>query len=264
MDFTDVHFRAATLAKMSGMYLLLPEGPGPFPVLYLLHGLSDNHTGWLRRTSIERYMDKVPMIVVMPDGHRSFYVNDSRPGGNPYEDHIVKDVIGFVDRAFHTIPDRRARAVAGLSMGGYGAMMLALRHPDVFSVACSHSGALAAFHTPRKELPLLQELAAGVPAGKYDCFALAMKLKGPRAKGTRGKAPAGKRAAGDLAIRFDCGDTDFLLEDSRAFHAHLDLLGIEHTYEEFPGDHNWGYWDVHIQDTVRFIQANLPAWRAKG
>jgi putative tributyrin esterase len=248
MAFLDVHFRGSSLAKWSNMYVIVPEGAGPFPVLYLLHGLSDDHSIWLRRTSIERYMDGVPMIVVMPDGHRSFYINDPRPAGQPYEDHIVQDVIGFVDSTFRTIPDRGARAIAGLSMGGYGAMMLALRHPDLFSVACSHSGALLCFHGEHKERPLLDELTPLFPAGKYDCFALARQLKASSTK---------------LAIRMDCGHDDFIVEDSRAFHAHLAELGIDHVYEEFPGDHNWAYWDVHIQDTIRFVRQNLGAMRAR-
>lgn len=247
MALVEARFQAKHLGKMSSLYVLLPEGAGPFPVLYLLHGLSDDHTGWIRRTSVERYMDNVPMIVVMPDGHRSFYINDGRPGGNPYEDHIIKDVVGFVDETFRTIPQRQARAVAGLSMGGYGSMMLALRHPDLFSVACSHSGALAAFHRPCPELPLLQELTSAIEPGQYDCFALAAKRK--------------ESSAGELAIRFDCGDKDFLLQDSQDFHAHLEKLGIAHSYTEFPGDHNWDYWDLHIQDTIGFIRQNLPALR---
>jgi S-formylglutathione hydrolase FrmB len=190
-------------------------------------------------------MDNVPMIVAMPDAHRSFYVNNPAPGGSPYEDHIIKDVIGFVDTTFRTIPQRGARAVAGMSMGGYGAMMLGFKHADLFSVACSHSGAVGAFHHPRPEVPLLQDLSSAIDISQYDCFALAQKQK--------------ERPAGELAIRIDCGDKDFLLQDNRDFHAHLEQLGIAHSYAEFPGDHNWAYWDVHIQDTIRFIRQKLPA-----
>ena len=139
MAFCEMHFFGASIGKQSSMCVIVPEGEGPFPVLYLLHGLSDDHTIWHRRTSIERYVDGRRLIVVMPDGHRSFYCNDERPGGLAYEDHITQDVVGFVDRTFKTIPHRGARAIAGLSMGGYGAIVLSLRHPNLFSAASSHS-----------------------------------------------------------------------------------------------------------------------------
>ena len=134
MALCSVQLFGESIQKASGMNVILPDAQGPFGVLYLLHGLSDDHTIWCRRTSIERYAAELPLIVVMPDGHRSFYCNDPRPGGCAYEDHIVTDVVGFVDRTFPTIADRAGRAIGGLSMGGYGAMMLALRHPDLFSV----------------------------------------------------------------------------------------------------------------------------------
>lgn len=103
MALCSVQFPGGSIQKASGMNVILPEGDGPFPVLYLLHGLSDDYTIWSRRTSIERYVAELPLVVVMPDGHRSFYCNDPRPGGCAYEDHVVMDVVGFVDRTFRTI-----------------------------------------------------------------------------------------------------------------------------------------------------------------
>ncbi len=242
MALLDVHFFGESIQKNSGMNVILPAGEGPFPVLYLLHGLSDDYTIWHRRTSIERYAAELPLIIVMPDGHRSFYCNDPRPGGCAYEDHIVADVVGFVDRTFRTIPDRRGRAIGGLSMGGYGAMMLALRHPDVFSVVASHSSAFFFAHQALPERDQVNTFADVLPAGKYDCFALTEKHKrsGPR-----------------LAIRFDCGTEDFLLAANRGFHAHLQALGIVHEYAEFPGVHNWDYWDEHVRQSLSFVLAHL-------
>ena len=242
MAFCDIHFWGPSIQKQSSMYVLVPDGKGPFPVLYLLHGLSDDHTTWLRRTSIERYVSGLPLMVVMPDGHRSFYINDPRAGGMAYEDHIVKDVVGFVDRAFPTIRARRGRAIAGMSMGGFGAMMLAMRHPDMFCIACSHSGALGRFHEPSKDRPEVRALAAALPGDRYDCHALARKLKAARKR---------------LAIRIDCGTEDFLIAHNRAFHALLEKLGIPHIYEEFPGVHDWAYWDAHIRETLKFVMEKI-------
>ena len=227
--------------------VILPEKmKGPFPVFYLLHGLSDDHTRWLRRTQIEAYVEKLPLIVVMPDGGRSFYTDAV---GNPraaHETAIVRDLIGFVDSTFQTIPTRAGRVIAGLSMGGYGAMKLALKHPDLFCAAVSHSGALdfagRKFDPQddwgREWVPIF---GANPKGGSEDCFALAEHID-------RAKLPA---------LRFDCGTEDFLIEENRAFHAHLQKLGIAHEYVEHPGAHTWGYWNEHVQETLAFFTKAL-------
>ena len=242
MALLDVRFDGVSINKQSSMLVLMPPGKGPFPVLYLLHGLSDDHTIWLRRTSIERYIQGLDLIVVMPDGHRSFYVNDPRPGGLAYEDHITKDVVGFCDRVFPTIPRREARAVAGLSMGGYGAMMLALKNPGLFGAAVSHSGALA--FSPNNP-DNFRHLAEALD-NRYDCHRLATALK----RSKKHKMPA---------LRIDCGIDDGLIEHNRRFHAHLAKSGIAHEYAEHPGAHSWAYWDAHIQETIPFVMRHLKA-----
>lgn len=245
MALCDVRFRAEAIDKHTAMNVILPDGDGPFPVLYLLHGLSDDYTIWLRRTSIERHVKDMPLIVVMPDGHRNWYCNDPRPEGLAYEDHIVRDVVGFVERTFPAATGRRARAIAGLSMGGYGALMLAMRHPDKFSVACSHSGAvgfLSSAVEPPKARPDKIALAEVLPRDKYDCFLLAERLAGGPEK---------------LSLRLDCGTDDFLIEHNRLFHAHLERLGVEHVYREYPGAHEWSYWDEHVVETLQFAADRL-------
>jgi putative tributyrin esterase len=242
LAYCSLHFYGNAISKQSGLVVITPEGrEGPFPVLYLLHGLSDDQTGWARWTNLERYAGEHRLIIAMPDGHRSFYVNSPPPAGLAYEDHIVKDVVGFMDSTFQTIPHRRGRAVAGLSMGGYGAIMLAMRHPDIFAAAASHSGAVGFAHTPSTRADI-EQITKTLPAGKYDCYRLARKLKGIRVR---------------PAIRLDCGVDDFLIESNRKFHAHLDKLGISHVYEEYPGQHNWEYWDRHIGQTLAFTMEHV-------
>lgn len=243
MALLQVHFEGNAIGKQSSMLVLMPAGKGPFPVLYLLHGLSDDHTIWLRRTSIERYVGGLDLIVVMPDGHRSFYVDDPRPNGLAYEKHITQDVVGFCDRVFPTIPRRGARAVAGLSMGGYGACMLALKNPGLFGCAVSHSGALGFAHGPLAHRPELDPLTEAI-GRKYDCFKLASDLK----KEGRRDRPA---------LRIDCGKDDFLLEHNRRFHAHLDRIGYTHDYVEHAGAHSWEYWDEHIRETLPFVMEHV-------
>lgn len=243
MALLKIHFPAASLGKQAAMYAILPPGKGPFPALYLLHGLSDDYTIWQRRTSIERYVEGKGLIVVMPDGARSFYCNDPRPAGAAYEDHIIKDVIGFIDETFHTIPRRDARAIAGLSMGGYGTLMLAMKHPDMFSAACAHSSAINFSHSSDPGMERINIIADTLPRdGRYDLYLLAQKVA---------------KARNRPALRMDCGRSDGLLKENRQFHAHLRKIGFKHEYREYPGNHNWAYWDEHIRESLEFILARV-------
>jgi S-formylglutathione hydrolase FrmB len=225
MAIAHVNYFNKALQKEVAFYALLPdrqEKPGPYPVYYLLHGLSDDYTAWLRWTSIERYVRELPLIVVLPDGDRYWY--SDIPDGPPYEKALVGDLIPYVDSIFPTVASREGRVIGGLSMGGYGAMKLALKYPEMFCSVAGHSGAYRAKKDARF-------------AGLTDCcFELAEQLVGKEAP----------------AIRFDCGVDDFLLDHNREFHAHLERLGIPHEYWEFPGAHTWEYWDLHVQEAIAF------------
>ena len=248
MALCEFHLNQNTaLEKMTSFTAIVPDDkPGPFPVLYLLHGLSDDHTAWARRTSLERYVDGLPLIVVMPNGERSFYTDAKERMKSAFETYIVQDIVGFVDRTFRTIPVREGRVVAGLSMGGYGAVKFALKYPDKFCAAVSHSGAVdfargdftRSDDWGREWRPVMGSHPAG---GPDDIFALSETIDHTHLP----------------ALRFDCGVDDFLLDHNRALHAHLTALGIPHEYEEHPGEHNWDYWDKHIQDTLKFFGSVL-------
>jgi S-formylglutathione hydrolase FrmB len=245
--FLQIDFTGKCLGKESSMNVICPQEPGPYPVLYLLHGHSDNASAWYRRSSIERYVDDLKLIVVMPDGWLSYYCNDPRPGGLAYEDHIIKDVIRTVDRMLPTIPERRGRGIVGLSMGGYGAMKLAMKFPDIFAAASSHSGAVDICRVGRDHHNLTHagQVARTVTEDSDDnCFHLARQLA------ARSDRPA---------LRIDCGVDDFLIEDNRRFHTLLEELDIEHAYAEYPGEHTWDYWDEHVQETIDFMAEHLAS-----
>lgn len=246
MPVCEIHLTADNaLEKMTAFTVILPavKQPGPYPVFYLLHGLSDNHTAWVRNTSLERYVAPWPLIVVMPNGERSFYTDSITHPRAAFETFIMRDLIGFVDRMFQTIPTREGRCVGGLSMGGYGALKLALKHPSVFRAAASHSGAVRRPTNPSPELrpEILQIFGESAAGGPNDLFALA-------ARADRATLPA---------LRLDCGVDDFLIEDNRELHTELERLGIPHEYAEHPGVHDWAYWDLHIQDTLAFVVREL-------
>jgi putative tributyrin esterase len=247
MAFATINYFSQSLKKASSFNIVFPDDlPRPWSVFYLLHGLSDDHTIWMRRTSIERYVAGLPLVVVMPDGGRGWYTNAASPAGLAYEDDLIKDVVGLVDRTFPVKAGRSGRAIGGLSMGGYGAIKLALKHHETFASANSHSGALAfARRDPVNARELSPEFTAifgDHPKGSdNDPFALVERID-------HGRIPA---------MRIDCGADDFLLEDNRSFHKHLESMKIPHEYAEFPGTHEWAYWDKHVQEAVAFHARNL-------
>lgn len=243
MALAHVHYWSPALQKQCGMFITLPDGDvGRLPVVWQLHGLSDDYTIWQRRTSIERYAERYRVLVAMPDGGRAFYCDS--PLGR-WEQHIL-DSVAFVERTFPVIAAREGRAIGGLSMGGYGAMKIGLKHPDVFCSIAAHSGVIDVGE--RAALSDVAEKRAifgrGVPSGD-DCFALARthaRRRGPKP-----------------ALRIDCGSEDFLIEHNRRFHAHLAKLKVAHEYEEHPGAHNWDYWDLHVDAALRFHRRQFDA-----
>lgn len=247
MAFCELRYFSPALGMQTAANIILPETParpGPYPVFYLLHGLSDDYTIWCRRTSLERYVSDLPLIVVMPDGGRGFYTDALE--GFAYETSIMTDLIGLIDRTFPTKKERTGRCIGGLSMGGYGAIRLALRFPDMFCSAVSHSGAMGfgqgVFDGEDAWAKEMRRIVGVKPAGGInDLFALAEKVD-------RDLLPA---------LRIDCGTEDFLIEANRAFHTHLTALNIPHEYEEFPGGHTWEYWDTHILSALAFHARNL-------
>mgnify|MGYP000865125711 CR=1 FL=1 len=246
MASSTVHFYGEALQKASAFDIILPDGQwkGPFPTMYLLHGLSDDHTIWRRNTSIERYAAGLPLVIVMPDTHRQFYADS--PDGYPYEQHIIRDVIGFVESRFNVVRKREGRAISGLSMGGYGAMMLGLKHWNLFASIASHSAVFKPWsmeHREELQPEILRIFGQSPDGGFYDPYALAESC------------PEGQRPQ----IRFDCGTDDFLLEQNQAFHRFLNSKKIKHTYKENPGAHRWEYWDAHIQESIAFHWKALAA-----
>ena len=244
MSLCDVHWSSSILAKKVGMFVILPEvGTPPFATYYLLHGLSDDYTVWQRRTRVEWYVREMPLIVVMPDGFRGFYTDNA--DGPEYARYLAEEVVGFVERNFPARAGREARCVGGLSMGGYGALRLALGYPRLFASANSHSGALmhGSRNVPRPDGPLspaeFRRIFGNAPAGSdHDLVTLARRAKGSGAAMPR--------------LSIDCGTDDVLLDDNRAFHRELTRLDVAHEYREFPGGHTWDYWDEHVQDALRF------------
>jgi S-formylglutathione hydrolase FrmB len=257
MAWSTLHWKSDVIGKQTTAQVLLPEtGKGPFPVFYLLHGLSDDSSTWLRRSRIEWYVRELPMIVVMPDGYRSFYTN--AVSGTDFARHIGVELPSFIERNFQARPERAARAIGGLSMGGYGALRVGLGHADRFCSINSHSGAVGWGNFDYKTGP------AGPASlkGRGEEFMKELAgIFGDNPRGTEhdlGILAARALKAGNLpGLLLDCGTEDFLIEDNQAFHSELTAAGVPHLYREFPGTHSWDYWDLHIKEALVFHARNL-------
>lgn len=244
-------FFSEVLGLCCSMDVILPQlPPGKrgkgrrlFATLYLLHGLSDDHTIWQRRTSIERYVADMPLAVVMPAVGRSFYTDMAH--GLRYWT-FVSEELPALCRGFFPLSARREDTfVAGLSMGGYGAFKLALRCPDRFAAAASLSGAL--------DIAGLIEADPSRGAEMANVFGDLTRLRRSD-NDLLHLAEVLARSRGPKPRLFQwCGTGDFLYPCNIAFRDHARRLGLDLTYSEGPGDHQWAYWDQHIQDVLRWL-----------
>ena len=213
------------------------------PVLYLLHGLSDDASAWTRYTSIERYVEALGLAVVMPQVQRSFYLDQAH--GGRYWQHLTEEVPAVVDSFFRLSRRRERTFVAGLSMGGYGAVKWALQHPERFAAAASLSGALdLAGRQRRGDLsPDVEDAVLGgrdIQGSDDDLLALL--------------ARRGGAALPELPVLYVCcGEQDELLDESRTFVDAARQAGIAVTSDVEPGAHEWGYWDHKIQDVLAWL-----------
>ncbi len=250
MALIRYEFYSNALEKNTGAYVVLPEHPvrksgnGKFKVLYLLHGLGDDYTKWLRRTPIERYAKDDDWVIVMPDGGKSFYVNS--PYGDAYGDYMGEELPEIMKATFSFISEKREDTfVAGLSMGGYGSMRLALTYPDRFSAVACFSGALDPdrwFENYPEERYVYKRVfgsAGAVKNTENDPFYLAGKLK--------------EQGADIPRIYISCGTEDSIYPESVSFRKCLDSHEIPYTYEEWEGNHDWVFWDASIQKALKWF-----------
>ena len=251
MALISCDFYAETLEVGTSMTVLLPQQPAsdPPPVLYLLHGLTDDHTAWSRRTSIERYAEEKGLAVVMPQVHRSFYADEAY--GMRFWEFLSDELPSVVERFFRVSAQRADTYVAGLSMGGYGAIKWALRRPEKFAAAATLSGALDLAYIQEFDLrPHMRALVARVFADRTvagsddDLLHLITK---------KGKYP-------DLLLR--CGTEDRLVEQNERFVAACTKADVPIDAAFGPGDHDWAYWDTEIQTVLDWLP--LPGKKAAG
>lgn len=220
------------------------EGREQLPqVLYLLHGSSDDDTIWLRRTSIERYVSNKNLVIVMPNAHLSFY-SDIK-GGFSYWKYLTEELPAKVASFFRVSSKREDTFAAGLSMGGYGAIKMVLARPDQYYAGASLSGALYLDDrfTEGEMGKVLNYIHGSYDAYKNTISDLLFTL------GRISKLQEADRPK----LYACCGTEDFLYEDNQIFRNKCKELGVALTYEEEKGEHEWGYWDMKIQDVLKWL-----------
>jgi enterochelin esterase-like enzyme len=231
-----------------------------YPVVYLLHGYTDNESGWVQFGEVGWAVDRAiaagevpPMIIVMPDGGVSWYINDAA-GKVRWEDMFVQELIPHIDANYRTRPSREFRGIAGLSMGGWGTLVHLFRHPDVFAAGAAFSGAV-----------WTDEDIAGMKQENWD------KLLGPlfgatgRAARDRLTPHFRKYSPLELArtlpedtlkkvrLYIDCGDDDFLIGGNCALHLALMGRKVPHELRVRDGGHTWSYWRTGLVEGLKFI-----------
>ena len=258
MAFFEVNFFSDALGMAMSMNVVLPQrtrgnigvDPGEtgdtYPTLYLLHGMSDDHTTWMRRTSVERYAEEHGIAVVMPTTYLGWYT-DMKFGYN-YRTFIGEELPKICRSFFPGMSGRREdKFVSGNSMGGYGALAAALSYPGTFGFCAPLSAAFDPTHLHDPEHPENTYFTDifGDPAdfagSPNDLYALAAK-----------RASDGTPAVRIYAV---CGTDDFLLADNRRMRDHLTALGWDFTYREADGAHTWSFWDREIQNVLNAADA---------
>ncbi|GIP38027.1 endo-1,4-beta-xylanase [Paenibacillus sp. J31TS4] len=267
MQHSPVTFFSGALHRRLTYYLFLPpsyeaEPERRYPVVYLLHGRYDSEISWPVRGSAYETADRLmrsgaipEAILVMPsDGgyDRGTYYMDWYDGSGRFEQYFVHDLIPHIDRMYRTLPGRETRAIGGLSMGGYGSLLLALRNPDLFVAASSMSGALGM-------MPDSAHLHLAPDWQEAELARIAGPLDGPYAQEHNLAFLARRVLAGEHrpSLAFDCGTEDFLLPANRWLKGELESMGYPFVYREYPGAHTWAYWTEHLEDTLVFLSGHL-------
>lgn len=204
------------------------------PVLYLLHGWSDNYSSWIKKAKgIEKLADLYSIIIVCPDGGYDSWYFDSEQGNIcKYETYISKELVEYVDSNYKTISNRNGRAITGLSMGGHGALYISFKHQDVFGAAGSMSGGVDFRPFPNNWG--IKDHIGSMSENKdiwdeNSVINMVYLLNGNY-----------------LAIIVDCGTDDFFFDVNKALHEKLLYFNIPHDFISRPGKHNWDYWNNAI------------------
>jgi putative tributyrin esterase len=229
-----------------------------YAAIYLLHGLTGRFSNWTDNTKVAEYALNHRFIIVTPEGANGWYTDSATTPNDKFESYVIKELIPAIDAKYRTLPDRTNRMVAGLSMGGYGAVKYGLKYPELFSLVGSFSGALGA---PSYSIP------AGTGAGGFagvvaTSLAAAFGPAGSDARKANDVFSLVRGAAADKIpsmpfFYVSCGTEDLVFSDSREFSSLLVEKKMPHEYRQHPGGHDWIFWNEHIREFMAVAEKRL-------
>ncbi|MDT4967991.1 MAG: hypothetical protein QOJ64_2728 [Acidobacteriota bacterium] len=259
-----IQFKSKLVGKLLPYSVVLPESYSKrsderkrYPVLYLLHGLDGHYTNWLSKTKLRDYASHYQMIIVTPEGNNGWYTDSATDPHDQYEAYFISELIPDVDSRFRTVSIREGRAIAGLSMGGYGALKFGVKYPDKFIFAGSISGALdPAVRSDEKPRNAWSYLRPSI-----------MQTFGPPGSPTRAANDLHQlvrdfpveRLASLPFFYLDCGTEDGFLTGNRELADIFLQRKVPHEFRELPGAHNWAYWDAQVQEVLKIAARRMPA-----
>jgi S-formylglutathione hydrolase FrmB len=213
-----------------------------FPVVYLLHGYSGNYSNWITKVpELSKYADAYQTLIVCPDGaYSSWYFDSPIDTSYRYETHVATELVNYIDKNYRSIADKNHRAITGLSMGGHGALFLALRHPDIFGAAGSMSGGVD-LKESKNRFDISKRIGDTILHAKEWHDLTVINL-------------IENYINTDVKIIFDCGTGDIFIDGNRRLHQKMLQLKMQHEYIERPGEHNWQYWSNAIPFQLLFFQ----------
>lgn len=254
--FESLTFHSSKLGKDVSYSIYIPSGYDTsvrkYPVLYLLHGYTDNETNWIQTGEMQEITDQAiangeaaPMIIVMPNAWDTWYVNQY-DGKAPYEDMFFEELIPYIEKTYRTRTTKEFRAIAGLSMGGYGSFLYTLHHPDMFSACAPLSAAL------------FEDKGMEARKGNSDQD-LFFRLYGPGTKHWKKNSVlyllSGLNKDNLPQVRYyiDCGDDDSLLDGNFQAHKVMREKGLRHEFRVRDGGHGWVYWQTALPEVLKFV-----------
>jgi enterochelin esterase-like enzyme len=259
--------RSAILGRDVKYSIYLPsdyeKSQRSYPVLYLLHGSGDNETGWIQFGEVDKIADNsvkngesAPMIIVMPDGALTGFINNF-DNKVRYEDFFTQEFLPFIETSYRIRSEKRFRAISGLSMGGYGTMVLATKHPDLFVAAA----------------PLSSGVRTDQEMTEVDSAYYARTLGIREGQGLKGKdrltphyyqnsvlkilETGNADALKTVRFYIDCGDDDFLIKGNMAMHVLMIDKKIPHEFRVRDGGHAWSYWRTAMPEVLKFISVSF-------
>ena len=261
MAFATVNIFSRSLSRQVTFNAIIPVGnfhmPGmperekkPCKTIYLLHGIFGNYTDWVSGTRIVSWAEERNVAVIMPSGDNSFYV-DNEKSGALYGDFFGRELVEVTRELFPLSAKREDTFIAGLSMGGYGALRTGLKYHETFGSIAALSGALVLDSAAKatNDTPTIIGRRSYFESVFGDLDKLLGSDKDPRAL----ISELVKSGADIPKLYIACGTEDFLIESNRGYHNLLDELGVNHTYVEGPGGHTWEYWNEYILKVLDWL-----------